>query len=380
MSPPAPDPHPDWPRRSDVDGRLTGHGDDDLHGTVAPELRTHRHAKHLPPNFAADPGVDQSRRGRARVGWAAPRPRPGWYAYRIAGPAELPSWATEVALTIERPPDHDPDRPAGPASSPSRPADPETAGDQVQAMVLLRAPGRARWLAGAAEAVAEIERAAGLRSAGRIDAVADVPGMGAHRLLGARLLQGPGLPGLAPVVPAVALAGVRAAGARGLPAPLRRWRPAAGAMAWRPSAGAVVTCEGPYGVSAQAVVALRGLGNVLAIAPPPGGALVLRAWRTRRTWGMACALVIGRASELGLGREAGRVAARARADGWQAAVLNGPTALHLARAGDPGAATPAAAAHAASASQVAALFEACVMAGVLDRPTAGSGWTLAVTP
>jgi hypothetical protein len=241
-------------------------------------------------------------------------------------------------------------------------------------MVLLRASGRTRWLAGAAEAIAEMERAAGVRAAGRVDEVAGVPGMGV------RLIPGPRLPGLVPVVPAVALAGVGAAGARGLPAPLRRWRPAAGAMAWRPTAGAVVTCEGPCGVSAQAVVALRGLGNVLAITPPPGGALVLRAWRARRTWGMACGLVIGRDWELGLGREAGRVAARARSDGWHAAVLNGWTALHLARAGDPGAAAPEAAAHAVSASQVAATFEACLIPGMLDRPTAGSRWTLAVTP
>jgi hypothetical protein len=370
----SPNPDPDWHPDSGIDGKLTGHGDDDLHGTVPPELRTHPHAKTLPPNFAAEPSADQSRRGRARVGRNVPRPRPGWYGYRITGPAELPSWATEVALTIERPPDHDPDRPASRTSGAARPAERDWTGDQVQAMVLLRASGRTRWLAGAAEAVAEIERAAGVRAAGRVDEVAEVPGMGA------RLLLGPGLPGLVPVVPAVALAGVGAAGARGLPAPLRRWRPAAGAMAWRPSAGAVVTCEGPYGVSAQAVVALRGLGNVLAISPPPGGALVLRAWRTRRTWGMACGLVIGRDAELGLGREAGRVAARARADGWHAAVLNGSTALHLARAGDPGSAAPEAAAHAASASQVAGLFEACLLAGVLDRPTAGSRWTLAVTP
>jgi hypothetical protein len=95
---------------------------------------------------------------------------------------------------------------------------------------------------------------------------------------------------------------------------------------------------------------------------------------------VACGLVVGRDSELGIGREAGRLAAGARADGWHAAVLNGSTALHLARAGDPGADAPEAAAYAASASQVAALFEACLMAGVLDRPAAGSRWTLAVTP
>jgi hypothetical protein len=133
-------------------------------------------------------------------------------------------------------------------------------------------------------------------------------------------------------------------------------------------------------VSAQAVVALGGLGNVLAITPPPGGALVLRAWRATRTWGVASGLVIGRDSELGIGREAGRIAARVRADGWHATVLNGSTALDLARAGDPGAPAPEAVAHAASAAQVAALFDACLVAGVLDRPATGSRWTLAVTP
>jgi hypothetical protein len=305
----------------------------------------------------------------------APRPRPGWHAYRIAGPAELPSWAAEIALTIERPPVHQPDRSASRTAAAGRPAERDRAGEEVQAMVLLRAPGRTRWLAGAAEATAEIERAAGVRPGGRVEAVAGVPPG-----VGARLRLGPRLPGLVPAAPAVALAGVAAAGTRGLPAPPRRWRPPAGATAWRPSAGAVVTCEGPCGLSAQAVVALRGPGKVLAITPPPGGALVLRAWRARRVWGVACGLVIGRDSELGIGREAGRVAARARADGWQAAVLNGSAALDLARAGDPGTAAPEAAAHAATAAQVAALFEACLMAGVLDRPAAGSRWTLAVTP
>jgi hypothetical protein len=90
--------------------------------------------------------------------------------------------------------------------------------------------------------------------------------------------------------------------------------------------------------------------------------------------------VIGRDSGLGLGREAGRAAARARADGWHADVLTGSTALQLVRAGDPAAAAPEAAAFAASTSEVAALFEACLIAGVLDRPTARSRWTLTVTP
>jgi hypothetical protein len=300
---------------------------------------------------SSDPDLD----GHWHRGREASRPRPGWYAYQINGPAELPSWASEVALAIERPSAHEPDGSANQLATAARPPEPEWSGEQLQAMVLLRAPGRAQWLSGVAEAIAAIEHVAGVRPASRVDAV------GPHRLM-----PGPGLPGLVPVTAAGVL-GVGAAGGRGLPAPLRRWRPAAGAMVWRPSAGAVVTCEGPSGVSAQAVVALRGLGNTLAITPPPGGALVLRAWRARRSWGVACGLVIGRDSGLGLGREAGRAAARARADGWHADVLTGSTALQLVRAGDPAAAAPEAAAYAASASEVAALFEA---ASSLESSTA----------
>ena len=371
----SPDPDPAWHPGGGIDGPLAGHGGDDLHRFPAPRPSTRSRAAGPLLAPTTESGADRYRGRRAGAGWDGPRPWPGWYAYRVNGPAELPSWATEVALTIERPPDHEPDRSASRTATPAPPAEREWWRDQVQAMVLLRAPGRTPWLAGVAEAIAEVERAAGVRPPGRVGAAVGVPpGMGS------RLMAGPGLPGLVPVAPAVALAGVGAAGARGLPAPLRRWRPAAGATVWRPSAGAAVTCEGPCGVSAQAVVALGGLGNEVAITPPPGGALVLRGWRARRTWGVACGLVIGRDSELGIGREAGRVAARARADGWHATVLNGSGALDLARAGDPGAAAPEALAHAASASQVAALFEACLMAGLLDRPTAASRWTLAVTP
>ncbi len=72
-------------------------------------------------------------------------------------------------------------------------------------------------------------------------------------------------------------------------------RPEAAQASWEAGAGAVLTCDGPSGVSAQAVVALRGAGRISAITPPPGGALVLRAWRTRSTWGAACGLVLGAA-------------------------------------------------------------------------------------
>ena len=352
-------------------------------------------------------GAAPTRRARSRRD--VPRQRPGWYAYRVTGPAELPSWAAEIALTIERPTNHEPEPSSGrdAATAGSRPPprgagrrgraasvhSPEPDGDvrltssaggpvepgpgrvgaEAQSLVLLRAPGRARWLAGVAEAVAEVERAAGLESGD--------DGSGSRRVGGSeRLLMGPALPGLAPVEPVVARAWLEAAGTRGLPAPPRRWRSAAGTARWRPSAGAVVTCEGPRGVSAQAVVALGGLGNALAITPPPGGALVLRAWRARRCWGLACGLVIAADSALGLGREAGRVAARLRADGWPAAVLNGAAALHLARAGSPEEDAPAAAARTASPGQVAALFETRLLAGGIDRPATRSRWVLAVTP
>jgi hypothetical protein len=282
--------------------------------------------------------------------------RPGWYAYRATGIAELPSWATEVALTIERPVEPDPHGPA--------------------TLLLLRAM-KDGWRACITEAVAEVENLAGVGPVAGVDTVA-----GARPGPGSRLLMGPAMAGLTPVTPAVAQADLAVAAARGLPAPLRRRRPAGGGMetSWRWSAGAVVTCEGPCGVSAQAAVALGGRGDVGAITPPPGGALVLRAWRAGRTWGVACGLLVGAASALGLGREAGRTAARARAEGWDAGPLTGPTAMQLARAGSPARPAPVDGARAASDAQVAALFEACLAAGGLGRPPAGSREGLSITP
>jgi hypothetical protein len=305
----------------------------------------------------------------------APRPRPGWYAYRVTGAADLPWWAVEVALTIERPA-----APTGedPATEWRDPLDPRWAGGAAQALLLLRAPARVRWLAGIAQAIAEVETTAGLGSAGLGgESAADARGR-----RGPRLLCGPASPGLVPVTPAVARAHLAAAGARGLPAPLRRRRPAAGGVErrWRSTPGSVLTCDGPDGTSAQAVVALHGSGNVAAITPPPGGALVLRAWQASRSWGLACGLVLGAATALGLGREAGRVGDRARAEGWHAVVLGGPIALQLARAGSPGQPAPPASAEAATGAQVAALFEACLAAGGLGRHPTGSNWKLAVTP
>jgi hypothetical protein len=380
--------------------RLSGRGCDDLHRRTGPEPDAHQGVEGPGPDPGARrdgvslPGaagqggpmasgvtgmegvapIVAARRGRDRRNGPAgahlrgadghavePRPRPGWHCHRAIGAAELPSWATEVALTIERPLDLDP---LGSA-----------------ALVLLRAPPRSRWLTYLSEAAAEVEDLAGLGPVAGVDTAAGAR-PGARPQFGERLLSGQALAGLAPVTPAVAQASLAVAGARGLPAPLRRWRPAAGGTetSWRSSAGAVVTCEGPCGVSAQAVIALGGLGNPAAITPPPGGALVLRAWRDRRAWGVSCGLVIGAASALGLGREAGRAAAAARAEGWHAVVLTGAAALSLARAGSPARPAPPDAARAASGAQVAALVETCLAAGGVGRQSAGTRWALSVTP
>jgi hypothetical protein len=235
-----------------------------------------------------------------------------------------------------------------------------------------------RWLGGIAEAIAEVETLAGVRPAAPEGGL--VEGGGGRR--GSRLLTGAALPGLSPVTAAVALAHLRTAGSRGLPAPLRRWRPATGAveLAWRAGAGSVLTCDGPDGRSAQAVVALLGNGNPAAITPPPGGALVLRAWRAGQIWGMALGLVLGATVAAGLGRAAGRVAAIARTEGWDASVLRGPAAMRLARAGSPGVPPPQDPGQAASRTQVAERFAACLAAGVLEGGAAGLPPTLAVTP
>lgn len=305
----------------------------------------------------------------------APKPRGGWYAYRVTGAATLPSWAVEVALSVERPVEPPPEgsTSASEATRRSRPPEP------VQAVVLLRGPDSATWLAQLAEAIAEVEATAGLR-----------PGPDAGRLAGgvtgarSRLLVGPPLPGLVPIPAATAELHLAAAGARGLPAPLRRRRPAGSGMqpSWRAGAGSVLTCEGPCGVSAQAVVALGGAGIPDAVAPPPGGALVLRAWRGKRTWGAACGLVLGASEAAGLGREAARVAASARRAGWDAVVLQGEAAMKLARAGGHRLTAPQVASRPASGTQVATLFGNCLAAGGLGHPAPGarSLWALAVTP
>jgi hypothetical protein len=304
-----------------------------------------------------------------------PRRRPGWYAYQVVGPATVPPWAAEIALTIERPANPDLQGSADRTRAAAR-AGPSESRGPAPVLVLFRAPGRARWLAEIAEAAMQVEAAAGIRPVAGVDGLT-----GVRAGIGSRRLSGPAPPGLVPVAPAVVQASLGVAGMRGLPAPMRRRRPAVGGMdlRWRPGVGSVVTCEGPCGISAQAVVALGGLGSVAALAPRPGGALVLRAWRARGTWGAALGLVLGAAETLGLGREAGRAAAQARSGAWGAVVLSGSAALDLARAGSPDRPAPMAAAQAASGALVAALFEACLAAAGLGG-AAGPQWSLAVTP
>jgi hypothetical protein len=390
-------------------GRLTGQRRDELHRSAGWETGSGPVGdRRVPLGFEigdAPPPLlawrdradvlDTEPARRLDAGHGSPTPRPGWYAYRVTGAAELPSWAVEIALTIERPAASTAtgaqvmpagtrrgERPLGSGSrgplAPPRQAwvddslDPSTpapelwpGGGPAQAMVLLRASGRLRWLDGVAEAVAEVETVAGIRPADHEDDLVEgdlVEGSGGRR--GRRVLTGPVLPGLAPVTAAVARAHLRIAGSRGLPAPLRRRRPATGALelTWRTGAGCVLTCDGPDGRSAQAVVGLRGMGNAAAIAPPPGGALVLRAWRARVGCGVACGLVLGAPTTLGLGRHARQVAAVARSKGWDASVLVGSAAVRLARAGSPRRPAPRQVAQAATKAQVAALLQACLTA------------------
>ena len=342
------------------DSKLACRGGDDRHRFAAPGSGL--------PDTAPPRRSDGSRRPS--------RPRPGWYAYRVTGSPELPSWAVEVGLTIERPASA-----TGTVAGLWEPFAPEPGSSPQQgtgqALLLLRAPGRMWWLEAVADVIAEVEALAGVRPAAPEAELVEGGGGG-----GPRFRTGAALPGLTPVTATVALAHLRMAGSRGLPVPLRRRQPGTGGAewAWRAGAGCVLTCDGPDGRSAQAVVALRGMGGTAAITAPPGGALVLRAWRAGPGWGMACGLVLGAAMTAGLGRAAGRVAAAARTAGWDASVVSGSVAMQLARAGSPGLPVPQGPGEAASRMQVTERFAACLAAGVLEGRAVGLASPPAVTP
>jgi len=188
------------------------------------------------------------------AGGAAGRPRVGWHAYRPEPGAGLPPWPMELALTVERP------------------AEPATPGavDRPQALLVLRSPARLPSpLRALAVAAREVEAAAGVRGA------VELP-----------LVAAPVLPGLVPVAPAAALAQLAAASARGLAPPARRRQPAVGPQGvWWSSAGSVLVCDGPGGRSAQAAIALHGVGDEQAVVPcEPNGRSGL-AFRVPRSGG-----------------------------------------------------------------------------------------------
>ena len=280
---------------------------------------------------------------------SARRPRAGWHAYRPRRDAALPSWAVELALTIERPP-------------PSSPGDEAAA---PQALLLVHAAGPVRALAVAlGSAVREVDSIAGVEP--------PLPSL--------HLVPSHPESGLDPLPPRAVLPHLRRANERGRPVRHRRGRAfEAVAGSWEAGAGAVLTCLGPAGLSAQAVVALGGHGEPRALRPPPGGAVVLRAWRLRRPggpvgragepaaeWALACGVVLGSPTGNGLGRIARRYAVRACEAGWDATVLTGTVALEVAKAGDPRHRPPISAAQGAPGDAVTALLTACL--GATDCP------------
>jgi hypothetical protein len=271
------------------------------------------------------------------------RPRAGWHAYRPAVGALLPSWAVEFALTIERPM--------------------TTSGGASTSRMLLLARAAGPWHSmGSAIGGAFRE----------VDAIAGV-GPPLPRLGLVRPHPEPGLHGLPR---RVVLAHLRAASRRGHAVGYRRRHSSEVCVgAWRPGVGVALTCTGPDGLSAQAVVGIAGHGELPALRPPPGGATVLRAWRCHRVrkprgpvtgsdaeWAFTAGVVLASPSQMGLGRVARRHAALAQQAGWDATVLTGALALEVARAGDPRYPGPRATARRASHASVAELLMRCIAA------------------
>jgi hypothetical protein len=272
------------------------------------------------------------------VDGGAGRPRPGWYAWRPGVGAALPGFTAEVVLTIEYPP-------------------PGVAGCRPQALLLCRAASAApSWLGAAAVVVREVEILAGVRSPGEL-----------------RLRPPLALPGMDPVSSTVVMGQLGAAGRRGLVVPWPPESPDGGGMpVWQEGPGAVVRCWNGAEASAQAVVVLHGRGGSQVLGPRPGGAVIVRAWRVGRVWGVVCAVVLGASGALGLGRDAARLAATAAGAGWQASVPRGAEALAATRAGDPREPIPLRAARRAAQDELAALLGVCLQAGLAPVRAPGS--------
>lgn len=275
--------------------------------------------------------------------WSPARgPRSGWHAYRPSADALLPGWVVELTLTIER---------QFASSNDPTPA--------PQALLLARATGLSHHLAHAFRTAAwEVESLAGISP--------PLPGLPVHR-------SRPEI-GLGPVPGPSVLTHLRTASERGHAVGYRRRHAhEAGSVVWEDGAGAVLTCIGRIGVSAQAVVAVAGHGDLAGLRPPAGGATVLRAWRCRRAWrppgrgprpdpewALAVGVVLASAAGGGLGRVARRHAVTAQDGGWNATVLTGSAALELARAGDPRYPPPMASARQVSREAVMEMLTACL--------------------
>jgi hypothetical protein len=255
----------------------------------------------------------------------------------VAG-AELPAFAVEVVLTIECP------SPGAAACCP-------------EAVLLCRAPSAVPcWLDAAATGVREVEVLAGVRAPAELGLRPPVA-----------------LPGLDPIPPTELTRHLSVAGRRGLAPP---WPPdSAGTRAtgvWQEGPGAVLHCWDGTEPSAQAVVVLHGRGDPELLAPRPGGAVIARAWQVGRVWGLVCAVVLGAAGALDLGREAARLAAAAGAAGWQASVPRRADAVAVARAGDPRQPIPLSAARRATQDELAALLASCLKTGMAPAGAPGS--------
>jgi hypothetical protein len=269
-----------------------------------------------------------------------PRSRPAeWYPWRPTVGAELPEWLVELALTVECPP-------LGAGAS------------WPQALLLGR--GRDTAFGYVAAACREVEELAGVRAAGRI-----------------RLGVAPALAGLDPLASPAVDRHLDRAGRRGLMSPRPgRWEDHGPAI-WEAGHGAVLTGWGQAGRSVQAVVVLGGRGDRRMLAPRPGGAVVVRAWKAGRIWGVVIALVLGSDGARELGRDAARIARKARTGGWEARVARGDEAVAIARAGDPRQLIPAESGWRISADDLAALVAVCSTIGITPpwiRPSAEAPW------
>jgi len=269
----------------------------------------------------------------------AGQPRPGWYAWRPAAGAELPDFAVEVVLTVERP------SPAADGCRSEAVLLPGADECRPEAVLLCRAPAvTPSWLDAATAGAREVEILAGVRRRAELG------------------LRPPlALPGLDPISPTALLRHLRAAGRRGLvPAWPAESSDVRTTGVWQEGPGAVLHCwDGPQ-PSAQAVVVLHGQGDPELLTPRPGGAVIVRAWQVGRVWGVVCAVVLGATRALDLGREATRLAAAAGAAGWQASVPRRADAVATARAGDPRQPIPLNAARRVTQEELVALLGRCL--------------------